>query len=314
MNDRGNYTVESSGEINLLDLWKVIWTGRWVIFCFSLLFAVLSVFYALKLPNMYKASTIVVASQSDNGGGLSGLQAQYGGVAAMAGISLGGGESSRIEQAVEVINSWPFLDMFVNKHQLKPLVTAIDSWDAKTNQIFFDEEVYDAAKLTWMVDSRGESLEPSSYESFKKLKQMIKATLDAKTGMLEIEVEHYSARLAFEWTQLLVQDINSYFQQKDITDARKNIEYLSNKVAETSISEMRSVFYNMIEAQTKVLMLAEVSDEYLVKTVVPPMQAEDKSRPKRAFICILGAMLGCMLGIFCVSVFEFKRRFNAVKK
>lgn len=78
---------------------------------------------------MYKSQLLLAPAQSDAKGGLSGLAAQYFGLAAMAGINLGGGDGSRIEQAVELMKSWPFLEAFWQRHNLKPQIMAVKGWN-----------------------------------------------------------------------------------------------------------------------------------------------------------------------------------------
>ncbi|MDQ7050414.1 MAG: GNVR domain-containing protein [Enterobacterales bacterium] len=55
-------------------------------------------------------------------------------------------------------------------------------------------------------------------------------------------------------------------------------------------------------------MLAEVSDEYVFKTLSPAKVAEEKSKPKRALIAILGFMLGGMLSVIIVLVRHFRKK------
>ena len=56
-------------EIDLLELWRALMRGKWIIIAFTAVFSVASVFYALSLPNMYK-STAVLAPAESSGGGL----------------------------------------------------------------------------------------------------------------------------------------------------------------------------------------------------------------------------------------------------
>jgi uncharacterized protein involved in exopolysaccharide biosynthesis len=68
------------------------------------------------------------------------------------------------------------------------------------------------------------------------------------------------------------------------------------------------VFYQLIEEQTKTLMLAEVSGEYVFKTISEAKVAEEKSKPKRALISILGAFLGGMLSLVVVLIRHFTKK------
>ncbi|TON86113.1 LPS O-antigen length regulator, partial [Vibrio parahaemolyticus] len=69
-----------------------------------------------------------------------------------------------------------------------------------------------------------------------------------------------------------------------------------------SVADMQSTFYKLIEEQTKSLMLAEVQEEFVFKVVDPAVIPELKDEPKRALICVLGTLLGGMLGILSIFI------------
>ncbi|EWH08501.1 chain length determinant protein [Catenovulum agarivorans DS-2] len=299
---------QADDEIDLRELWNVIWAGRIKIVAITAVFAVASVIYALSLPNMYKSEMILAPAQTDGKSGMGALAAQYGGLAAMAGINLEGGGSSQIDQAVELIKSWPFLEKFVDKYNLKPQIMAVERWDQKTGKIIYDNDVFNAETAEWVGDvhiDSGDTPEPSSFETFRALKAMLSVSSDKERGMVLMSVEHYSPQIAYEWVELLKQEINTYYQQQDMAEARKNIDYLQAKIGQTNVTDMHSVFYNMIENQTKTLMLAEVSEQYLLKTVVPAKIAEEKSKPRRSVICILVSFIGVVMGLSFVFVEHF---------
>jgi len=62
------------------------------------------------------------------------------------------------------------------------------------------------------------------------------------------------------------------------------------------------VFAQLIEEQTKTIMLANVSKDYVFTVIDPAVVPELESYPKRAVICILGALFGGMLGACLVLV------------
>ena len=295
-------------EIDLSELWAVIWSGKMYIAASALICAVASVFFALHLPNQFK-SEVVLAPAQERSAGVGGLAGQYAGLAAMAGINLGSTQNSDIDQAIILIKSWPFLESFVEKYNLKPLVIAVEGWDKSTDAIIYDESQYDSAAKQWVREAvPGRPSEPTSYEVYKVVSKMISVSHDAKTNLVTVSVEHFVPEIAHNWLLLLIQELNHRFQARDIQQASQSIEYLRSKIGETSIAEMQGVFYRMIETQMKTLMLAEVSDEYLLKVVVPPKIAEQKSRPKRAVICVLSTLLGIILGVFFVLVKFFFRK------
>jgi len=286
-----------SDEIDLRKLWNVFWAGKWWIIGITFLFAVAGVFYALSLPNMYKSNGVYVSAEAQAGAGLA---SQYGGLAAIAGINLGGGESSDIDQAMALVVSWPFLEDIVSDNNLAPYVLAVKEWNKKNGEVVWNSEIYDVANKKWLATDQDKPVEPTSYDVFNAFSKMIEISKDSKTGMVSLSVTHYSPVVAEQWVRLLMSSLNSHFQHRDVVESRRNIEYLKSKITETSIAEMQSVFYGMIESQIQTLMLAEVSNEYLLKEVIPPKIAERKSKPAKAVICILFTLFG---GVFaCLFV------------
>ena len=74
---------------------------------------------------------------------------------------------------------------------------------------------------------------------------------------------------------------------------------------------MRNLFYELIQSQTETMMLANVREEYVFKTIDPATVPEFKSEPKRALICILGTFLGGFLALIYVLVRHYIRPLNS---
>ena len=100
-----NNTIEKEDEIDLIALIQKVWKSKKSIALFTLIFLVIGILAALFASKEYTASTLMIPQTSDNkaGGGLSGL-------AAMAGISLGGGGSDAVPLTTytKIIESIPF--------------------------------------------------------------------------------------------------------------------------------------------------------------------------------------------------------------
>jgi uncharacterized protein involved in exopolysaccharide biosynthesis len=168
--------------------------------------------------------------------------------------------------------------------------------------------LYDEATNEWVREFnpvKGQKAEPSSWKLYNKLKGRVSISQDKESGLISLTVEYYSPELAKQWAEKLVKAINENLKKRDRDEATKSIQYLQDKIQETNVSDMQSVFYQLIEEQTKTLMLAEVSDEYVFKTLSAARAAEEKSKPKRALIVVLGFMLGGMLSIICVLMRYF---------
>lgn len=296
-------------EIDLLELFKALWRGKWWIFLTTIIGAGIAVAVAIWLPNVYRAEALLAPSAEQQGGGLGALAGQFGGLASLAGISLGDSKTDKTSIAIEVAKSRQFVTAFVRKHQLEvPLIAAIKA-DKRSGELIIDPEIYDSAAKKWVREvPEGKSIEPTDWELVKAFNAITSVSLDKKSGLATVAIDYYSPQLAKQWVDWLVADLNQTMKQRDVADAERNISYLKTQLAKTSVADMQTVFYKLIEEQTKTLMLAEVNQEYVFKTLDPAVVAEEKAKPKRALIAVLGTVLGGMAGVMLVLIRYAVRR------
>ncbi|EPM7948047.1 TPA: Wzz/FepE/Etk N-terminal domain-containing protein [Vibrio parahaemolyticus] len=293
-------------EIDLREFLKALWKGKWIIIVTTFLFAVSSVFYALNLPNIYKADALLAPAESSSGGGLSKMAGQLGGLAALAGVNLGGSDSSQTDLAVQVMKSRQFIEMFISKHDLLIPVMAAKDWDLVNNKLILDDDLYDSSTGKWLRKPDGlRGAKPTSQEAFEVFrKEILNINQDKDSGLYTISVKHYSPYVAQQWVNWLVKDINKVMRERTIAETSQNLTYLNNQLKKTAVADMQSTFYKLIEEQTKSLMLAEVQDEFVFKVVDPAVVPEVKDSPKRALICMVFSFVGLLLGVLFV-LFSF---------
>jgi len=307
-NDVQNDT-QYDDEIDLRELFMVLWAGKIKIIAITALFAIASVIYALSVPNQYKATALLAPAQS-SGGGLSGALGQLGGLASLAGVSIGGGESSEAQIAQEIMKSWNFIESFIADNDLAVEVFAAEGWSKVSNTLKIDDDVYDVEKNEWLIedDDTGELRPPSSWKLFEKFSEQLAVSEDKQSGLVSVSIEYYSPQIAKQWLDMYVSAVNAHMQQRQVAKVTNNINYLQAQIEKTSIAEMREVFYTIIEEQTKNKMVAEASPEYAFVAVSPSMVPEEKSQPKRALICILGTLLGGMLSVLLVLIMHYTKK------
>ncbi|MEL7387840.1 MAG: Wzz/FepE/Etk N-terminal domain-containing protein [Pseudomonadota bacterium] len=291
-------------EIDLRELFKALWKGKWIIIATTFVFAVGAVLYALSLPNIYKADALLAPAESSNGGGLSKMAGQLGGLAALAGVNLGAGESSQTDLAVQVMKSRQFVEAFINKHDLLVPLMAAKDWDLANNKLILDEELYNSKTGEWLREPDGmRGVIPTAQEAFEVFnKEVLSINQDKESGLYTVSVKYYSPYVAQQWVNWLVEDINKVMRERTIAETSQNLAYLNTQLQKTAVTDMQSTFYKLIEEQTKSLMLAEVQEEFVFKVVDPAVVPELKDGPKRALICVLGTLLGGMLGVSIVLV------------
>jgi len=299
-------------EIDLRQLFATLWAGKWLIIAFTALFAVGGVAFALMKPDIYQASVLVAPANEE--GGVKGLPGQLGGLASLAGINLGGGGSNQTVIAKEVLQSRAFLTEFIRRHQLVVPLKGVDGWNKEKQQWQYNREIYNPETKEWLNDDEGESLAPTNWDLVKAFKESHLGVSENKdTGMLTISIKSLSPVAARDWAGLLVADVNEHMRKEDIGTSEARIAYLESKLEETSITGMQQVFFELIESETRTVMLANAQPEYVFKTVDPAVAPQEKSEPKRALIVVLAVMLGGMLGVFCAFVRAFLRNDKADK-
>lgn len=296
----------NNDEIDLKELLVSIWKGKLIIIVFTLLFTVGAVFFALNQPNYYKAQVLLAPASGSSGGGALG---NLGGLAALAGVNIGGAKDDKTQLALAVLKSRDFQTRFINTHKVKiPLFAGI-GWDESSDEIIIDPQVYNVATGEWVREVElGKNSSPSDWEAFEAFSQVITTSQEKESGFITISVEFLSPTTSKQWLELLVQELNKVMKRRELVETQRNIDYLEEQLNNTSIADMQNVFYQLIEEQLKNKMLAEVQDEYVFKVIDPPVVPEEKSKPKRALISIVGCILGGIIGIsFIVIRFLFQR-------
>jgi uncharacterized protein involved in exopolysaccharide biosynthesis len=306
-----NSRVVADDEIDLRELFAVIWHGKWLIIAITAVFAIGSVIFAINQPNIYKSEALLAPADSEQGGGgLGALAGQFGGLASMAGINLsGGGGVDKTQMAIEVMKSRQFASSFIQSHNILPNLMAAKKWNLADNSISYDEDLYQAAESKWVREVEPPyKPEPSMQEAYKEFSKIIAVNAAKDTGMVNVSVEHLSPQVAQQWVNWLVADINNEMKQRDVAEANRSKAFLQTQIQQTNVADIRTILYKLIEEQTKTIMFAEVRDEYVFKTIDPAFVPEEKAKPKRGLICVLGTMLGGMLAVMLVLIRYFVKK------
>ena len=170
----------------------------------------------------------------------------------------------------------------------------------------FYEHIWNADSQSWIVES--EENIPTAWDAYKLFDAIRTITDDKKTGMYTLAVEWSDPQLAAQWANRLVERINKHQKQKAIVEAQNNIQYLENQLEETSVVEMRQAIFRLIEAQTKNIMLASVRDEFVFRVIDPAVVPEDRIKPKRKLMVVLGVMVGFMASVFLAFLLAFIKK------
>ena len=291
-----------SDELHLTELVNVLWINKLFLVAWTSLFILISIIYSLTLTNIYTAETTLAPSaSSDMGSNLS----QYVGLASLAGISLPGSSSGMSDKdlALSLLKSKGLLQRLIDKHNILPDLIAVEDWNLTSNSVSYNSDIYDTNKKAWVRNVNPPfQVIPSTQEAYKFFDKAVSVSEDIKTGVISLKVKHLSPEIAYQWSLLIIQEVNEYVADMRIKEAQLSIDYLNDQIRITPYPELRALFYELIQQNTQIMMLAKVRPEYAVTTLDKPLIPEEKSAPNRSLIVILSALLSGMIGTLMILI------------
>jgi LPS O-antigen subunit length determinant protein (WzzB/FepE family) len=302
--DNFDKNIETYDEIDYKELFTVLWLNKKFIITLTAIAAIISVLYSLSLTNVYTAKTLLSPTNSM---GNSSSISQYSSLASMAGINIPkGGGDNQLDVALELVKSKKLLDRLKLYESFLPNLLAAESWTMETNTITYNEALYDKKNNLWVREASLPFKKiPSSQEAFRKFSGLVSISRDNSTQLITLTVNHLSPVVAQEWSIWIIKEVNTILADMEISNSQASIDYLNSQIKITPYSELRTMFYKLIQESTQTMMLASVNPEYVLTTIDPPVIPEIKSGPNRSSICIFWTLIGCMFSILIILVRKY---------
>ena len=293
-------------EIDLRELFFVLWNNKLKIILITGLVSIGSIFYSLSLPNIYKSQAII-SSASSSSGNLSSVVSQYSGLADMAGISLPSqGGSDKFSMGLEVIKSLSFFEKLVEKYDLFFELQAPEGWNPSDNSLIINPEIYDVKENKWISENRyANNGKPSIQSAHRDFTYNLSIDVDKQTKFVYISYNHFSPNVAKKVLESILFEINEISRAEDIYMSEESIKYLQKERASTQLTEVKSGINSIIQNRIETIALAKASQEYLVKVLSEPYVPELKSLPDRKSIVILS----CIFSFILSSLFFIARHY-----
>lgn len=284
MPERG-FGGPADDEINLRELWKILWGGKWVIIAVTAVFAIAAVTYALNAREWYRAEVLLAPAEQKATPSFTG---QLGGLAALAGVSVGGGDSA---ESIAVLKSREFARDFIEDFDLLTIFFA-DAWDAQQERWRGDDpekwpEIRDAVKYFH--------------------ERILRVSEDRQTRMVTLAIEWLEPNLAAEWANALVQRLNVRQRERALREAETNVAYLQAEIARTNVVTLQQTIGRLLESELQKLMLARGNEDFAFRVIDEASPPRQRVRPKRALIAVIGTLLGGMIAVFGVLVVHAMR-------
>ena len=294
-------------EIDLSELFHLLWDKIFYIGAITSIFSLISIIYALMLPNIYQSKATLMAVEQSSG--MSGMVGRYSGMASLAGISLDSKSGSKDQEAIARIKSFEFFsNNFLPNMKLENLM-AVKKWNQASNTLTYYSSDFNSESRQWLRKAKPpRSNIPTAQEAYEEFVEIMSVNKDKKTNLVTLMVEHKSPFIAQQWVEIMINQIDQVMRDQDRQTATKSIEYL-NSLAPTVINEdIKKALSALQQEQMKRLMMVEANDNYVFKVLDSPIAAELKSKPRRSLIVIWGTILGMVLSALGVLVFNYTRK------
>ncbi len=308
--DLDNEKDVSEDEIDLNQLFDILWKRAFTIIFITALFAVGSIFYSLQLTNYYKSEALLSVRDSVQSEGM--LSQLSGGMSSMLGVSLPGSGDTKAMEIIELIQSRNFTKHLISFDNILPSIMAAESYNRSTKEIVFNKEVFDSETKNWTREPNEDGeVVPTYLEAHRAFTTgLLTISQDKETGFIKIQIEHISPVFASEFLQLIIDETNNILRGKDLKEANEALEFLKSELSETSYLEIKDSINRLIESQLETQMLAKVNEDYSLSVIDPPYVPDQKSKPVRSVIVIVLTIIGGFLGVMTVLVRHFFFREN----
>ena len=260
----------------------------------AIVVAILSLSYAMSLPNIYSAEAVLVPSkQADRGSGSSMGVRGGSNIAELVGLS-GSSSTDRTSVTLKVLESKDFFSNYYDSFYYLSRLNAVKSFDSSTNNIVFDEEKIDIKTGQWIS-----GMKPTFESAHTNFLGILSIDHDRLDGFITLTLDHQSPVFAKIWLEKIILDLNNLIKSIETIEAKNSSEYLIEQLSGNDVFQLNSIFSAMLIEASETLMLSEISDQFALSYIDKPRIPQRKSKPSRAFVSIFLFVIGISL----ISIF-----------
>jgi uncharacterized protein involved in exopolysaccharide biosynthesis len=267
-------------EFDLVAVWKFAWGHKYFILIVALVFAALAGIFAFNIAPIFRAEIVVIAARggSMGAGSLSGQLGGLASIASLAGVNLDSAGSADRE-AKAILQSRRLDEDFIMQNNLLGVILPNSKKPPPT---------------LWLA-----------VKTFREGVLTIKE--DKRTGLTTLDIDWTDPAVAARWANGFVALANERIRARAIDDANRNIKFLNEQIDKTRVVEVQRSMYNLIENETKTLMLANAKIEYAFSVIDPAVPPERKSSPHRSLYVVCGAIMGAAVGLLVAYLRRSRR-------
>lgn len=251
--------VEIDEKLDLLAFVDLFRNYRWTILLSTLIVGTAATIFAFLATPMYRAdiTLTVVKEKEGNGADLGGSLSD---IANLAGVNIG--QSSDEDAHKAVLSSRHLIQVFIERYGLLPTLHSPTLWKAVNH--FHDD--------------------------------LLNIKDDQRKSTTTVAITWTDPAVAARWANDFVALCNELIRTKALDQAKRNVDYLTEQAGKTTSVDVQHALYDLVESETKKLMLANERTEYAFAVADPAVAPEIRSSPKRTMLLFGGLGLGGFIG------------------
>lgn len=293
-------------EIDLLDLWNVLWQGKWLIgLVVSVAVLVAGYMAFFSLPVTYRSEAVLLETMQDKSalGGLSGLIGNL-----PIPVALPGNQTS----ILSFLESRTLKERLITKYDLLPILY---------------KDIWDPAGKKWLVEKPEQT--PSLVKALqgKKLDEIFEVSADKTTGLITINWVDESPVFCREMLDRVIEELNFFLDNEYISSARKEREFVEQRLAiatkdlehwERQVPTEQNTLaritreslaaqsvYTELRKQLELARISEAKENISFKVLDAPFVPEKPFKPKKILIVVLAAVGSFFFAAFLVFFRQF---------
>jgi hypothetical protein len=236
---------------------------------------------------LYQADAVLIPSDEMLGIAQNSALGGLGGLASLVGVNVAGGNKQN--EAVATLRSRGLTSAYIDSNHLLPILFP-NRWDTVGQR--------------WKASARVPTIE----DGFRVFDKSIRGVIEnRKSGLIVISVTWRDPTLAKQWTDGLIEGANDLLRKQAIERSAHNLEYLQKASDTTSIMEVKTTIYKIMESEIKKQMIATGDKNYAFRVVDPAVVPERKVFPRRSFFLVYGVLLAPILWAAIVWLRSKKR-------
>jgi uncharacterized protein involved in exopolysaccharide biosynthesis len=273
--------MEKGSEIDFVAIFWIVWRRKILVIIFALVVGLAALVLALRATPIYRAQVVITEVKDTALGGSGSLANQLGGLASLAGVNINTGGASLENKAV--LESRGLIEEFIKRNSIVPLMNINPKLP---NPLWF------------------------AVEKFKK--NVLDMRDDKLKGTTIITMDWTDASVAAQWANNFVALANALLRERAVEDSTRNIDFLNKQITQTNVLEVQHAMFQLIESETKTLMLATGRLEYAFTVVDPAVAPQVRSSPRRTLMVLSGLLIGGILGSIAAIILNLRNRRTAV--